>query len=159
LAGSQGPAGPGLDTEWPFISAVSWRHQARIGIQDALNLLARLEARPSQQIADATVNQAPQLIEVWFAADAASARAPVPLQVFHGQTRIQPGAIAWSLTDATDAIAAAMRPAGRITVRIHCGLIQASDGRMFSAALDAVTRVTTLKGSGGVHETWFFVAP
>ncbi len=88
-----------------------------------------------------------------------TARAPVPLQVLHGQTRIQPDAIAWSLADTTDAVAAAMRPGGRITVRIHCGLIQASDGRMFSAALDAVTGVTTLKGAGGVHETWFFVTP
>ena len=92
-----------------------------------------------------------------MAADAATARAPGCS--FSRPDRISPTTIAWSLTDATEAVAAAMRPGGRITVRIHSGLIQASDGRMFSAALDAVTRVTTLKGAGGVHETWFFVAP
>lgn len=157
--GPQGPVGPGLDGEWPFIGAVSWRHQASIALQAALNQLARLEAKPSQQIAGATIEQTPQLIEVWFAADAATARAPVPLLVLHGQTRIRPDAIGWSLTDATDSVAVAMRPGGRLTIRIHCGFIQADDGRMFSAALDGVTGVTTLKGAGGVHETWFFITP
>jgi hypothetical protein len=121
--------------------------------------LARLEARPSQDIAAATIERNPQLVEVWFAANATAPASPASLLVLHGQTRIRTGAIDWSLTDATDAVAAAMRPGGRLTIRIHCGFIQTGDGRMFSAALDGVTGVTTLKGAGGVHETWFFVTP
>ena len=133
----------------------SMRHpqEAASDLAYALQTLGRL------WIAGATIEQTPQLIEVWFAADAGASRVPVSLQVFHGQSRLQPDAISWSLVDTTDAVAAAIRPGGRITVRIHCGVIQASDGRMFSAALDAVTGAATLKSAGGVHETWFFVAP
>jgi hypothetical protein len=123
-----------------------------------------LEAKPSKDIAAGSIRQNPQVIEVWFAANATAgatnaASAPTPLQVLHGQTRIQSGSIAWSLTDAPAAVAAVMRPGGRLSIRIHCGFIQAGDGRMYSAALDEVTGVTTLKGDGGVHETWFFVGP
>jgi len=159
-AGPTGPAGPGLDTDWPFIRGISWKHQATVAIAEALTQLARLEARPSRDIDDRTVQQGAQVIEVWFAANATTtAGNPTPLLVLHGQTKIETGAIVWSLSDATSSVAAAMRPGGRLSVRIHCGFIEAGDGRIYSAALDGVTGVSTLKGAGGVHETWFFVIP
>lgn len=158
-AGPSGPPGPGLDPNWPFLSAISWQHQATIAINAALALLGRLEARTSRDISARTLEQNPQVVEVWFAPNATAETAPASLLVLNGQTRLRPDAVTWALGNPTARIAAAMRPGGRLSIRIHCGFIQAGDGRMYSAALDAVTGVATLKAAGGVHETWFFVTP
>ena len=98
------------------------------------------------------------MVEVWFAPNGHHGRNPQRSWSCTARP-IAAGAIVWALGDADGSVAAAMRPGGRLSIRIHCGFIQAGDGRIYSAALDAVTGVTTLKGAGGVHETWFFVTP
>ncbi|MEJ1937328.1 hypothetical protein WDZ92_44605 [Nostoc sp. NIES-2111] len=127
-----------------------------------LPLLQNLEMRPSRPIHARTQDQQPQIVEVWFAVNAVAGTtppSPSALLAIHGTTKIGADVVNWSTSDNTDRIATIMRPGGRLSIRVHAGLLMADDGRMFSNGLDAVTGARTLKGAGGVHETWFFVTP
>jgi hypothetical protein len=159
--GPQGPPGEGLVIDWPFLERLNWTHGATLPLTAALQLLARITARPSQRIGAQSLQQQPQVIEVWLALNATpgAAAGPLPLLAVHGTTRIAADAIDWTTTDPSDRLAAAMRPGGRLSIRVHAGHIVAEDGRPFSAALDAATGVRTLKGPGGVHETWILFQP
>ncbi|GGJ02302.1 collagen-like domain-containing protein [Neoroseomonas lacus] len=160
--GPVGPAGPGLAADWPFLERLNWQHGVTLPLAQVLPLLQNLEMRPSRPIHARTQEQQPQIVELWFAVNAAAGTtpaSPLPLLAIHGTTKIAPDVVNWSTSDNTERIAALMRPGGRLLIRIHAGHLMADDGRMFSDALDAATGARTLKGAGGVHETWLFTTP
>ena len=136
------------------------KHGDTIVVARAVDLLRQLVAKPSRPISGATVEQKPQVVEVWFVLNTTpTASTPLPLQAVHGTTEVRPDAVIWRTTDLPDRLAGILKPGGRLSIRIHAGHLMAEDGRMFSAALDAATGIKTLKGAGGVHETWLFFTP
>jgi len=158
-AGATGPTGPGLDPNWPFIASTSWVAQATVPLSTVMTMLQQLQAKPSLPLHSSIVSAQPQVVEVWFVVNAsATGAAPTFLvQALRGTTKIAADVITWQLTDPAAQVSAALRLGARLSIRIHTGFLQAADGRMLSGALDSATGVRTLKGAGGVHETWLFV--
>lgn len=128
-----------------------------------MTLLTRIEARSSAAIHPDSIAARPQIIEVDFVANptptAGAITSPVSALMLHGGTELATNLVTWRLSDNADRLASLLRTGGRLGIRIHAGHLIAADGRPFSAALDAATGVRTLKGPGGVHETWLFVVP
>ena len=70
---------------------------------------------------------------------------------------ITPQTITWTCAHPTGVLAQVLSQGGRVLVRIHCGHLFDAKRRAFSAALDAILTLDSLRLPGGVFESWFFV--
>jgi hypothetical protein len=132
-----------------------------VQVTPLLAMLQDLQARTSHPLDPSVLAAQPQVVEVWFVVNSPTdTTAPTfQVQALHGTTKIAADLITWQLTDPPARVAAVLRPGARLSIRIHAGFLRADDGRMFSGAVDSATGVRTLKGAGGVHETWLFAVP
>jgi len=101
----------------------------------------------------------PQVFQVWFLPDAAQGAQTMSLiATLSGSIRMQAANITWRPSVIPSALRLAFGPGGQVLVRIHCGFLLDSRGLPVSAALDAVTGITSAAPiPGGIFESWFFV--
>jgi hypothetical protein len=77
--------------------------------------------------------------------------------VVDGRAQVTPQTLTWASSHVANVLLEAFREGGRVLVRIHCGLLYDTKRRPFSAALDAVVTLESVRLPGGVMETWFFI--
>lgn len=157
--GPQGPPGPGLDQDWGFIAKVSWEHGATVSVGQALEILQSLRCRLSRSLHAELQELPPLVIHVWFEPlpTPEGQRALTTLLVLDGQAQVTPQILAWASRHPAPVLSQALTPGGRILIRIHCGHLFDSKRRPFSASLDAILSLDSLRLPGGVFESWFFV--
>lgn len=157
--GPQGPPGPGLDQDWGFIAKVSWEHGATVSVGQALEILQSLRCRLSRSLHAELQELPPLVIHVWFEPlpTPEGQRALTNLLVLDGQVQVTPQILAWASRHPAPVLSQALTPGGRILIRIHCGHLFDSKRRPFSASLDAILSLDSLRLPGGVFESWFFV--
>lgn len=165
-AGPAGPPGPGLDLEWGVVRAISWTHDARVTVPDALSILKEIKVTFSKRFHAETRNAAPLALQVWVEpqignpTNPTSAAAPDPTQIVTLQGQIEYGtnALVWITTHTENGLLRVLIPGGRILIRIHCGLLGDTDKRMFSGSPRALVDWESLPLPGGVFESWFYVS-
>ena len=163
--GATGPAGPGLDPDWPFIAKVSWEQGRREPLDRTLTLLREAQVSLSMEVHARTAETQPACVQVWYEPEVrvvtgnTTIRIPAAILNFHVNVKVDGNLIVFSVADAEPQLREVMRQGGRILIRIHCGHLLAIDERPFSASLDGIMGTTSPHAPGGVHETWFFVTP
>jgi hypothetical protein len=159
--GQQGPAGESLDQDWGLIRKISWPHDAPITVAQASSLLqGGLQVTLSRSLDQGQQATPPACFEVWFQPDptgiTGAPDTPLPIVSLFGRLKVTPQTITWTPAFSAEALKATVR-AGRLLVRVHCGVLIDTKQRQFSATLTAVLGVNGLVLSGGVFESWFFV--
>src|SRR5262249_20153461 len=152
-----------LDSTWPFISAVSWKHEQTLAASAAIAAVKQLNITLSQKANPPAANVTPpQIVQVWFEPDTVvspvpASAAPSAIFTIHGTTTIQSNVVRWDRKDDDTNVSRTFANGGRVLIRVHCGHLFAADNRNFSAALDAVTQQPSPHVPGGIFESWFFV--
>jgi hypothetical protein len=142
---------------------VSWRQGVTVTSQQAVALLQGLKANLSRSVHGEVQESQPQVVQVWFEPAPRSVTggpapgAPTNLTVLDGRTQFTPQTLTWTTTHAPNTLLELLRPGGRLLIRIHCGFVFDTKRRPFSAALDALLALESLRLPGGVMESWFFV--
>jgi len=152
-----------VDQDWAIIARVSWRHEATLGADEAAVLLQVIKCNLSRSL-HAEIQQAPPaVIHVWFEslprATLTTSQVSLPVPIVHlvGKIDVTPQTLNWTCAHPTSVLTEVLRPGGRVLIRIHCGYLYDAKRRPFSATLDAIVALETLRLPGGVLESWFFV--
>ncbi len=166
--GQAGPAGPAGDLalqDWPFIEKTNWPQGERLLPAAAVAVLQDVQLTLSDPLHARTLDQQPQVVQVWFepappqqAATGAGQTFPAPLMAFHGSTRLRAREVFWAAADERERMSATLAATGRVMLRVHCGMLVDERGRALSSSLEALTGVRSPRLPGGVFEAWFFVA-
>lgn len=144
---------------------MNWKHESTITGTAAIALLKQIQIVLSDPLNQPAGTVLPQVIQVWYEQDSilktvANVSPPTTIFTIHGTTALAatggPG-LTWTCKDDSASLTAAFGAGGRLLVRVHCGFLFTTDGRNFSAALDCVTGIGTIKVPGGIFESWIFV--
>jgi len=134
-----------------------------LGADEAAVLLQAIKCNLSRSL-HAEIQQAtPAVIQVWFESlpkatlTTSQLSSPVPIVHLVGKIDVTPQTVNWTCAHPTNVLTEVLRPGGRVLIRIHCGYLYDAKRRPFSAALDAIIALETLRLPGGVLESWFFV--
>jgi len=161
--GPVGPPGPGLDQDWPIINRVSWPHRETMGPDQAISLLQGLKCNLSRSLHPEIQNAPPEVVQVWFeplpdrAATTGQAGPPLPILTLAGSLQVTPQTLSWTALHSAGLLMESLSRGGRVHIRVHCGHIYDAKRRPFSAALDAILELDSLRLPGGVLESWFFI--
>ena len=160
--GPVGPSGPGLDQDWAIIARVNWKHGVTVDAGLTATLLQALKCNLSRSLHAELQETQPDVVQVWFEPSsiqtaAGQAGPPAPILTFSGDVQMTPQTLSWTSTHPADVLMETLKRGGRVLIRIHCAHLYDAKRRPFSAALDAVLTVDSLRLPGGVFESWFFV--
>jgi len=161
--GPQGPPGPGLDQDWAIITRVSWPHRETMGPDQAVSLLQGLKCNLSRSLHPEIQTAPPEAVQVWFeplpdrAAATGQAGPPLPILTLAGNLQATPQTLSWTAVHSPGLLMEALSRGGRVHIRIHCGHLYDAKRRPFSAALDAILPLDSLRLPGGALESWFFI--
>ena len=153
--GPQGAPGAGIDIDAPFVTKVSWRHDA----PNPTTILRALQLELSSSLDASVIDRRTQLIQVWFEPDSTDQQVVNPLWVLTGSTTFlneRSLQWTWSLAGIATAVKRLESTRGRILVRVHTNLMFDKEQRAFSCTADALLQ-RTLKPHlpGGTLESWF----
>ena len=152
--GEVGPAGEpgrGLDPRWPAIAKISWPLHATLSAEAALSSMAKGAVSLTAPLHTNTLRQQPQVVQIWLETSDSG------ITALGTVTELAGNVLRFTLSGDIAVVRRALARGGRMTIRIHCGHLQAEDGRAFSASLDALLGIEAPRAPGGVHETWLFV--
>ena len=158
VKGDKGDPGAPAQLDWPFINRVNWRQGAQLKINEAQQLINRLQINLSNTINPVLIeaNQ-PQVVQVWFEPNNPEPGAPLPILTLHGIQKFSATVINWSCNDNADLVARSFIRGGRLLIRVHVSHLYDIDKRPFSPSLDALTGIDYPHVPGGVWESWVFV--
>jgi hypothetical protein len=130
---------------------------------DALVRLQQLDLFLSEPLNGRTLELQPKVVQIWFepsprqVTGAAAILAPAPVMALHGEQKLSPREIVWSIADERGRATALLRSTGRVMLRVHCGHLVDERERSFSSSVDALVGVRSPHLPAGVFEGWFFV--
>jgi hypothetical protein len=146
----------------PFIREVSWTHGSTVTPAVAAETLKVLTIRLSLALHTNTIQQLPQVVQVWWEPREPPAGATVqgsllPMLSLPGTLKMVPLQLNWTGALTGTPLTQVLNTGGRVLVRIHCGVLLSTDKRIYSASLLAIG-FDTPRLPGGVFESWFFVS-
>ena len=163
--GDAGPPGDIASLDWPFIEKTNWPQGRTLAVAEALARLRQIELFLSNRLHGRTLEAQPKVVQIWFepspvqqAPTGAPTQFPSPVMAFHGDMKIGPRELVWSLTDDVERTSAMLQATGRVMLRVHCGHLVDEGGRSFSSSVDALVGAQSPHLPAGVFEGWFFVA-